>query len=535
MRNYTVKFNSISASEFYAEHKARITYWAIADVSEHGNIIATGHTLDEFFDTILPMCGRFTVIDLNFYGHFLLYWLYEHGYKFNRKLDIQKSFDVWVNDVGAWYSLRAVHKKKNKKREYSEFVDAKQKLVVPPQELPSAFGLPYNIDTPELEVKAVAQALYKLHKQGMRGITLSADCFKDYINTVGEKPFRTFFPILPDGVNDFVQQAYTGGYNYIAPKYINKIVLADSYDINSMYSFTMSFEAMPCGQAIQYRGKPPNNGMLFVHRCYASFALKDGYLPTLKLRDRLDVGGDYLIQQDEPIELTLTSIDYYLFIEHYNIITIEHEGGYAFAARFGLFDEYVKRWYDIKQHTTDPAQRTIAKHHLNHLYGVFGRSKTRKCKTPKYSDGIITWHSGVNTGKFSYMPLAAFVTAYARARIIRTAQGNYDRFICAATDSIKLEHVPNHTKPPRHIHLSNDIGYFKCEYEGAPFKILKTNTYAYITDGKLNIVASGMTAEARQTITNIDQFTYDLKVQNLMTLPVYGGAIKIRQDLILSA
>lgn len=535
MRNYTVKFESITAKEFYTEQRARVTYWAIAEVTQAGNIIATGKTLDEFFDVILPMCGRFTVIDLNFYGYFLLYWLYEHGYAFNRKLDTSKSFDVWVNDTGTWYSLRAVHKRKNKKRDYAEFVDAHQKLIVPVAELPQAFGLTCPTNTPELEAMATAQAVYIMHKQGMRGITLSADCFREYVHTIGEKAYKSFFPELPDYVCDAVQQAYVGGYNYIAPKYINKDIRVNSYDENAMYAAIMLYCRLPCGMAMEYYGQPPKKGYLYVHKFAASFSLKDGYLPTVKLRDRLDVGGDYLIEQRTPIEMVMTSVDYELFLKHYNIISIEHIGGFAFQARNGMFTEYMSRWSDIKIYTTIPAQRTIAKHHLTHLYGVFGRSKTRKSKTPEYSGGVVSWHIATNTGKFNYMPIAAFVTAYARKQIIEIGQANFDRFVCACTDSVKLEYVPNANNTPPGVKLSRATGDFKLEYEAAPFKILKHNTYAYITDGVLNIVASGMSAEARTAITDISQFTYDLKVKNYITQPVKGGAIKISHTLILNA
>ena len=531
MKNYVVKFESVDAATYYKDGIASITYWVIVEVSESGCVIASGKTIDEFFSTITPMCARFTIIDLNFYGHFLLYWLYTHGYKFNRKLDKSRTFDVWINDVGIWYSIRTVHRKRNKKRDYAEFVDAEHKLIVDASELPKAFGLSVNIATPEGQAKATAQALYKLQRAGMRGITLSADCFHDYLYSFGVKAYKTHFPELPDKVNDFVQQAYTGGYNYINPKYINKVIRASSYDVHSMYSDVMLRAFLPHGEPYAYRGEPPQN-MLFVHELTASFKLKPGMLPTVKLRDRLDVGTDYLIEQNEPIDMVFTSVDYDLFLSHYDIITIEHIGGYAFKGYFGLFDEYVTHWYDVKRHTNDPAQRTIAKHHLNHLYGVFGRSKTRKCKTPNYADDKITWQIGITQGRTGYMPLAAFVTAYARLRIINTAQANFDRFICACTDSVKLEYKPDIT--PIDIRISEEIGDYKEEYTNAPFKILKTNTYAYIKDGELNITASGMTAAARKQITDISQFVYDLTVKNIISIPVRGGAIKIRQDLILS-
>lgn len=521
MKNYVIKFTSTDAQTYKIEGIPRITHWVLSEVSEHGTIIQTGDTLDEFFAQIISMCARFTVIDLSFYGHFLLYWLYSHGYKFNRKLSASRTFDVWLNDAGIWYSLRTVHKRKNKKRDYAEFVDAKQKLIISTRELPAAFGLAINTDTPESEAIATAQALYKLHRGGMRGITLSADCLHDYITTIGEKSFKTNFPELDDAVLEFTQQAYTGGYNYINPKYLNKIILASSYDVTSMYSDVMLRESLPYGEALKYSGAPPQNDMLFVHEFSASFSLKPGMLPTLKLRDRLDVGTDYLIESIEPLDMILTSVDYALFLEHYNVTNIQHIGGYAFRHRIGLFTEYVQHWFNIKLYTTDPAQRTIAKHHLNHLYGVFGRSKARKCKTPVYTNDIISWHTGLSYGRTGYIPLAAFVTAYARKRIIDAGQSNYSRFICACTDSIKLEYAPDNI--PQGIQISKHIGDYKCEYDGVPFRILKTNTYAYVTGTQLNIIASGMTAEARQQITNISQFTYDLRVKNILTVPVRGN------------
>lgn len=68
-------------------------------------------------------------------------------------------------------------------------------------------------------------------------------------------------------------------------------------------------------------------------------------------------------------------------------------------------------------------KRTLAKLMLNSLYGKFATSMQAVSKYPIVEDGIVRYIcEDPKEKKGIYLPMACFITAYAREKTIRTSQ-----------------------------------------------------------------------------------------------------------------
>ena len=148
------------------------------------------------------------------------------------------------------------------------------------------------------------------------------------------------------------------------------------------------------------------------------------------------------------IELTLTMTDYYLLIDHYELVDFEILDGCYFYSQVGIFDEYIDK-YKNKKIGSKGAKRELAKLFLNNLYGKLASSTDSSFKIAYVKEdksiGFIpvTEHEK----EAGYIACGSAITSYARNFTIRAAQKNYygkDKrgFIYADTDSIHCDLEP---------------------------------------------------------------------------------------------
>lgn len=174
------------------------------------------------------------------------------------------------------------------------------------------------------------------------------------------------------------------------------------------------------------------------------FELKEGYIPTIQLKNNLSfIPTQYLTSSgDEEVTLCLTSVDLELFLEHYNVYNVEWHSGWKFKSTTGLFTEYIDKWTKVKIESTlngNKAMRTLAKLMLNALYGKFALNPNVQSKIPYYDNGVIKYTNGAKeTRDPIYIPVGTFVTAWARHKTITSAQKVFPIFAYADTDSLHL-------------------------------------------------------------------------------------------------
>lgn len=463
------------------ENDCRVWAWGACEVGnpayfEHGN------TLDGFME-FLKASKNSTVYfhNLKFDGEFILVWLFENGYKhvIDRKQAETKTFTTLISDKGQFYSIKIFFEKKNKRTNAVTIYDSLKILPFSVSQIAKGFNLPiskleidykkerpkgYELTTEEIDylrndVDIVARALNVLFDQGLDKMTQAGNAMYDYKNTIGEKNFSRWFPV-PEYDAD-VRQSYKGGFTYLNPKYKNvDIGTTLVLDVNSLYPSVMHDCPLPYGEGVFFKGQYEEDKLynLYVQMFRCQFELKDGYIPTIQLKNNLlFVPTQYLeSSNDEEVVLCLTSVDFELFKDHYIIYNLEYIAGWKFKSTIGLFTSYIDKWTAVKidaGKTGNKAMRTLAKLMLNALYGRFALNPNVQSKLPYYDDGIIKYTLGEKERRDPiYIPVGTFITAWARHKTITSGQKLYKYFVYADTDSLHL----NIALPAEMLKMTNE-------------------------------------------------------------------------------
>ena len=170
----------------------------------------------------------------------------------------------------------------------------------------------------------------------------------------------------------------------------------------------------------------------------------------------------------------------------------------------GIFKEYIDKWITRKNEATlsgNKGQRTLAKLMLNSLYGKFATSLDVQSKIPFVEDDIVHYRLSEKDKKNGiYLPIGAFITAYAREKTIRTSQAikdysikkyGQDMYIYSDTDSI-------HTLLPideltKFCEIDSvKLGAWKHEGTFTKARFVRQKCYIEEIDGNVNITCAGM-------------------------------------------
>lgn len=465
-----------------------------------------GTSIDALFDLVKHDNNTLYFHNLKFDGAFILYWLFNHGFihvKDRKELE-PGTFTTLISDKGVWYTMKICHAKKGKARICTTIIDSLKILNFKVEQIAEAFNLPIkklSIDYDQYrepghqltedetayiinDVRIVAMALHTLFREGLTKMTQGSNAMKDYQDTIGITKFREWFPILSYDIDLYIRQSYKGGFTYLSPRFKNKIIGNGCvFDVNSLYPSQMRYRLLPYGEPVYFNGEYQENigYPLYVQKVECIFKLKPKHIPTIQIKHNLRfVETEYLTSSDgDIVTLYLTSIDLKLFKEHYDISYINYVGGYMFRAREGMFDEYIDKWMAVKKQSTidgNSAMRTLAKLMLNALYGKFGLRIDCQSKYPYMNEeGLVKFKLGEPEEREPvYIPMASFITAWARYTTITAAQKVYDRFIYADTDSL---HLTGHDIPEGLEVDATKLGAWDYEMQFDRAKYLRQKTY----------------------------------------------------------
>ena len=474
-----------------------------------------GNDIDSFFEFLKNKNSVVYMHNLKFDGEFVLSYILSKGYVYSNTHE-GGTFETLITDDGLFYTITVYFEKKNKKYKKVVFYDSLKKLPFKVSVIAKAFELAdskgeidykahrekgYELTDEEKDYivkdcRIVAQALKIQFDKGLTKMTNAADAMGWYKNIIGKDRFEKWFPVLPFELDADIRQAYKGGFTYLNPRFKNKRVKSGLvFDVNSLYPWAMYNCLLPYGYPMFFEGKyehDPNYPLYIIHmKC--CFKLKEGHIPCIQLKNnRRYVETEYLTESrdkggiDEPVELHLTSVDYQLFIDHYDIWDEEYINGWKFKATVGMFKDYIDYWMHIKE-TTTGAMRQLAKLMLNSLYGRFALNPKAFQKVAYMDkDGVVRYEV-INTDEKAklfnvkppelrdpvYTAMGCFITAYAREKTIRSAQSVYDRFIYADTDSL---HITGLEIPDIEIHPTH-LGAWKHEGTFCDSKYIRAKTY----------------------------------------------------------
>lgn len=505
----------------------RVWAYGICEIGNPDNF-QYGNSIDEFI-TWARKQKKVTVYfhNLKFDGEFILCWLFEHGFNVvvDRRDLTDNTFTTLISDKGQFYSMEICFKRHGKEKESLTIYDSLKILPFSVAAIAKGFNLPiskleidYNekrekgheltgqeVDYLRNDVDIVARALNILFEQGLNKMTQGSNALYDYKRTIGVKNFGKWFP--PPDYDYDIRQSYKGGFTYLNPKF-KEVDLKEGIvlDVNSLYPSVMYYQPLPYGEGIFFKGKykPDKIYNLYIQMFTCQFELKQGYIPTIQLKNNLSfIPTKYLESSEgEDVTLCLTNVDLKLFMEHYNVYNIEYHSGWKFKSTIGLFKDYIDKWNKVKMESTlngNKAMRTLAKLMLNALYGKLALNPNVQSKIPWYDNGVIKYRLGEKeTREPIYIPAATFITSWARYKTISSAQKVYDRFVYADTDSLHLIG----TEIPEMLEIDPvKLGAWKLESTFTRARFLRQKSYIEEIDGVLNIKCAGMPDRCYQYVT----------------------------------
>lgn len=506
--------NNIYVADFETTtdpNDTRVWLWGLYNINN--DKFDYGKDLDSFFKRImkLPNSTKVYFHNLKFDGEFFQYALFKRGFTHTTVRKIcDKEFHTLISHMGHFYSMKFKDRGKT-----ITLIDSLKIIPLTVKKIAKAFNTPmlkgeidyhkfrptgYEPSSKEVEyvkndVAIVANALKFFFNVKLTKQTIASNALFDYKNRIGVKNFKMWFPVLEQDVD--LRQSYKGGFTYVNPIHKNKelgngIVL----DVNSLYPSVMYDKKLPYGEPIYYEGEyqPDKVYNLYIQTFRCNFELREGKIPSIQIKNSLIFKDtEYLTSSDGyDVTLCLTSVDLELFHKQYKVYNMEYFGGWKFKSSTQLFKEYINHWMSVKEKATkeeNEGMRTLAKLMLNSLYGKFGLNPVVKNKIPTFDaeENFIRYCTGGEERRDTiYVPMASFITSYARAETITSAQANYERFIYADTDSLHLlgQEVPSNLKIDK-----VKMGYWELEARFIKSKFIRAKTYVeehFITDEEYN-------------------------------------------------
>lgn len=485
--------------------------WAAASVPLGTEDVRIDGSIEDFISYLTSLNRNVLCYfhNLKFDGTFILSWLldqddYSLAYvdgadEFLRDKDMPRaSYKYMISSMGQWYTVTI----RTKRNYLIEIRDSLKLLPFSVKKIGKDFktkhqkldmeytGYRYpNCPISEEErayiandVLVVKEALEMMFEQGLDKLTIGSCCMADFKRmspAIDEDDYNAHFPNLYevkldesygcDNADRYIRNAYHGGWCYLVKGKENKIYHnGTTADVNSLYPSMMhskSGNVYPVGLPHFFKGdfhyqldKVPSPFFYIRFKC--RFRIRDGFLPFLQIKhscyypancclttsEILGLDGEPV--DDPVVTLTMSHIDFYLFVKHYNVYDLVYLDGCYFHTDIGVFDEYINKWAEVKK-TSKGARRAQAKLLLNNLYGKMAASTDSSFKilAKRDDDSLGAYIHNCATKAPGYIAIGAAITSYARRFTITAAQLNYHGvdnpgFVYADTDSIHCDLAP---------------------------------------------------------------------------------------------
>lgn len=537
----------------------RVWAWASVDIDDPDNTFRYGDDISTFMKWLQDISVMKETIyfhNLKFDGDFIVNHLLKNGWQHIQRANNarKKTFTTLISGSGAWYCM-TVYFTRNR---YIKIIDSLKVIPLKVEQIPKAFGLAeakgsidyqlyrekgYELTADEIsyisgDVTIVAKALAYMFGQGLTKMTQGSNALNDY-KVMFLDYFKYFFPNIKEADQD-IRRSYRGGFTYCNPRFQGQDVGSGIVlDVNSLYPSRMKYEILPYGMPHWFDGEYEADEAwpLYVQHMRCSFFLKDDMIPTIQIKNSMYYSNNEYLREATDADLWLTNVDLELFQEHYRLADVEYLGGYKFRGGKGFFDEYIDKWMDVKIEASksgNKGMRTIAKLMLNSLYGKFGTNPHVTNKLPELrDDGSCLYRVNREPDRDPvYIPVATFITAYARAYTIRAAQRVYDRFLYADTDSLHLlgDEIPDGLYVD-----DNELGAWKHESSFHRAKFIRQKCYIEEEETGLKVTCAGMPDYLHKDVT-WDNFQLGATFAGkLVPKRIDGGTILVETDFTIRA
>ena len=551
MKCYTADFETTTDVD-----DCRVWAYAICEVGNEDNIVY-GNSLDKF----MLWCQMHQNVQLYFHnlafdGAFIFDWLENNGWIWmdGASSTVDRTYTTLIGESNQVYQITLCFGKYSK----IKIFDSLKIIPLSVKAMAKAYGLPEekgeldytayreigHILTAEekdyirRDVQIVAKVLETFIDIGMTKMTAGANALFWFKKSMGGyNAFRHIYPKLSKDEDAFVRKSYRGGFTYTDPRFAGKeigegIVL----DVNSLYPSVMHDCKLPVRKGKWFEGepKPDNDYDLWVACVTFRFKVKADHIPCLQIKGNFRFGQtEYIRDSGMPVTITVTSVDWDLILQQYDVRNVRWLGGYAYQSSENQFKEYVDYWTEQKiaaGREGNQGKRQIAKLMLNSLYGKFATRIEIKGKKPELQeDGVVRYVNLETTEREPvYLPVGVFITAWARYKTVTSAQACYDRFLYADTDSLHLMG----TDYPEGLDIDQyRLGAWKHESTFTKAKFLHAKCYLEEIDGIKTVHVAGMPVNLHEQVT-FDNFdlgtTYHGK---LYQKRVKGGIVLVPGDM----
>jgi hypothetical protein len=491
----------------------RVWAWGCAEVgAEPEDSYVYGNDFAGWLSHVMENPGRYWFHNLGFDSRFVMWNLLHMGFTWVPKKPKEGEFSSVIDNMGKIYALEIGNANGR-----LQLADSYKKFPMSLASVARAYDLPMSKgeldydayrevghelteeekDYLSRDVLILARAMHKRLQVGTK-LTTGADCLATYQDIIGDVKWKIWFPHLNPKLDGEIRQAYRGGYVYCNPIHQGQVVGEGiALDVNSLYPYVMRTALLPWGTPKRFKGRPRESEEYPLWVCSVRFdaAIKPGKLPCIQMKNNMFYGDrEYIRETVEPIELSVSSVDWKLICDMYEVTVYEWGGGYAFHASHGMFDDYIDHWVQEKivaSKDGNQARRQNAKLALNNLYGKFGQKVDVQGKVPFLdSEEVLRFIDGDEDMREPvYIPGAVFITAWARDKTIRTACEFGDRYLYSDTDSIKALGADI----PEDVHVDDyELGAWALEGRFDKGVFLRAKTYATVTDGVPTYVCAGM-------------------------------------------
>lgn len=405
-----------------------------------------------------------------------------------------------------------------------------------------------NIYSNELEYEArcymwLVEEMLKTDRQPHW--TRSSYAFSALRRSMNQTSFRSSYPITRTKEYTHIHQAFFGGRVYNKQTNI-KYEDVVQIDRNSSFAAVMANELLPEGEGELFKGEyvQDETRPLYIQLFRATFTLKRGHIPSLP--KAFSKANTEVYSELDLINkvLTLSSVDLELFKYNYNIESIEYIGGYSYRGKVGPFNKFITNEYKGKEEAKRKGNKfKELTHKLNMVtcYGKFGQKLMTKSIDVVLNDNNEPTYVHSDKPLYkekNYLPMAIFIAAYGRKALYTIVKGIEHVWLYGDTDSVHmlstdydkyLTHKQGNTYFNGVLIDRYELGAWDLEDRYAEVKYMKDKVYIGVTyEGDLVVKASGITKEAKETITSIDDLDYNKEIKGgLAYKKVRGGTILV--------
>ena len=314
---------------------------------------------------------------------------------------------------------------------------------------------------------------------------------------------------------NFVGKAYQGGLTMANSKHAGIVKENVVYvDINSSYPTQMLKQDLPYG--LPKIGDSNDKNTLKLINLDIDEVINETGIPFLATFSG-DKTGKHYTKKISNQKYTITSVEFERFKKYYKG-KYTHDVALRFLSVPGteLFGEFIDHFYALKSKPgVSQAEKIYAKLMLNGLYGKFGQDIHRVSKL--YIDNHWESYETISKSKF-YLPLATFITAYARMYLVDAIGDKYENVVLMDTDSLSII-VPEsvfkgpYTRIKEYLEYNyqltidgSKIGAWDIEYMMSKVVSRRAKQYMLIdTDGNKIVKFAGLRLSKEQ----LDDLTFD--------------------------